>query len=178
MGDGRSSEKPVLLDEEENKENSPPTTPVSDRSTETSRLLRSRPFENGLKMCRKIGILESRILEDHMINVQINQSKETMKVGLEMELSRIRKETGKTTEFYRVLHRPERAMSHRTVHTVNQKVINMTILLFADLTFDRRVVSHLTNKISSNIKYTSSNLVRFTITDDSPSDLSDLCPLN
>ena len=54
MGDGRSSEKPILLDEEENKENSPPTTPVSDRSTETPRLLRSRPFENGLKMCRKM----------------------------------------------------------------------------------------------------------------------------
>ena len=42
MGDG-SVENPIVLDEEEDKENAP-TTPVSVRPTEPPRLLRSRPF--------------------------------------------------------------------------------------------------------------------------------------
>ena len=44
MGEGGSSEKPVVLDELENKENSPPTTPVSERPIEPPRLLRSPLF--------------------------------------------------------------------------------------------------------------------------------------
>ena len=44
MGDG-SVENPIVLDEEEDKENAPPpTTPESARSTEPRRLQRSRPF--------------------------------------------------------------------------------------------------------------------------------------
>ena len=44
MGDG-SVENPVVLDEEEDKENAPPiTTPESARPTEPPRLQRSRPF--------------------------------------------------------------------------------------------------------------------------------------
>ena len=44
MGDG-SVENPIVLDEEEeDKENAAPTTPVSERPTEPPRLLRSRPF--------------------------------------------------------------------------------------------------------------------------------------
>ena len=43
MGDG-SVENPIVLDEEEDKENAPPTTPVSERPTEPPRLLRSRAF--------------------------------------------------------------------------------------------------------------------------------------
>ena len=44
MGD-ESVENPIVLDEEEeDKENAPPTTPVSERPTEPPRLLRSRPF--------------------------------------------------------------------------------------------------------------------------------------
>ena len=39
-----SVENPIALDEEEDKENSRPTTPVSDRPTEPPRLLRSRAF--------------------------------------------------------------------------------------------------------------------------------------
>ena len=39
-----SVENPIVLDEYEDKENAPPTTPVSDRPTETPRLLRSRAF--------------------------------------------------------------------------------------------------------------------------------------
>ena len=42
MGDG-SVENPIVLDEEEDKENAP-TTPVSEHPTEPPRLLRSRPF--------------------------------------------------------------------------------------------------------------------------------------
>ena len=43
MGDG-SVENPIVLDEEEDKENAPPTTPESVRPTESPRLLRSRAF--------------------------------------------------------------------------------------------------------------------------------------
>ena len=43
MGDG-SVENPILLDGEQEKENAPPTTPVSERPTEPPRLRRSRAF--------------------------------------------------------------------------------------------------------------------------------------
>ena len=44
MGDG-SVENPIVLDEEQDKENAPPpTTPVSERPIERPRLLRSRAF--------------------------------------------------------------------------------------------------------------------------------------
>ena len=49
MGDG-SVEKPIVLDEEEDKENAPPpTTPDSVRPTEPPRLQRSRAFGAGMK---------------------------------------------------------------------------------------------------------------------------------
>ena len=41
---GGSAEKVILLDEEEHKENSPPTIPVSERPTRTPALLRSCLF--------------------------------------------------------------------------------------------------------------------------------------
>ena len=43
IGDG-SVENPIVLDEEQDKENAPPTTPVSERPTEPPRLLRSSTF--------------------------------------------------------------------------------------------------------------------------------------
>ena len=43
MGDG-SVENPIALDEEQDKKNAPPTTPVSEHPTEPPRLLRSRAF--------------------------------------------------------------------------------------------------------------------------------------
>ena len=43
MGDG-SDENPILLDEEEDKENAPPTTPESVRPTKPLRLQRSCAF--------------------------------------------------------------------------------------------------------------------------------------
>ena len=43
MGDG-SVENPIVLDEEQDKENAPPTTPVSESPNEPPRLQRSRTF--------------------------------------------------------------------------------------------------------------------------------------
>ena len=43
MGDG-SVQKPIVVDKEQDKENAPPTTAVSERPTEPPRLLRSRAF--------------------------------------------------------------------------------------------------------------------------------------
>ena len=49
MGDG-SLEKPIVLDEEEDKENAPPpTTPESIRPTDLPRLQRSRAFGAGME---------------------------------------------------------------------------------------------------------------------------------
>ena len=41
---GGSVENPIVLEKEEDKETSPPTTPLSERPTEHPRLLRSRAF--------------------------------------------------------------------------------------------------------------------------------------
>ena len=41
---GCSAENPILLDEKEDRENAPPTTPVSERPTRPPALLRSRLF--------------------------------------------------------------------------------------------------------------------------------------
>ena len=46
---GGSAENPILLDEEAEKENSLPTTPVSERPTQPPALLRSRPFGTSLE---------------------------------------------------------------------------------------------------------------------------------
>ena len=43
--EGSSVENPIVLDEEEDKENAVPSTPVSERPTEPSRFLRSRALE-------------------------------------------------------------------------------------------------------------------------------------
>ena len=48
MGDG-SVENPIVLDEEQDKENALATTPVSERPTEPRRLLRSRAFGAGIE---------------------------------------------------------------------------------------------------------------------------------
>ena len=84
-------------------------------------------------------------MEDHMINAQINQSIETMEIGLEMDLLTIM-ETSELTEIFLVLHRLLGEIYHKTIHTAKQEVINITILLSADLTVDLRLVSHLTKK--------------------------------
>ena len=47
--EGSSVEKPIVLDEEEDKENAAPSTPVSERPTEPPRFLRSRAFGAGIE---------------------------------------------------------------------------------------------------------------------------------
>ena len=49
--EGSTAAKPIMVDDEEHKENSAPTTttPESERPTEAPRLLRSRPFGTRLK---------------------------------------------------------------------------------------------------------------------------------
>ena len=46
---GGSAENPIRLDEEEDKGDSPPTTPVSERPTRTPALLGSRPVGTGIE---------------------------------------------------------------------------------------------------------------------------------
>ena len=48
VGERGSSENPIVLDEEEDKGNSLPTTPLFEGSTEPPRLLRGRPFKSGV----------------------------------------------------------------------------------------------------------------------------------
>ena len=48
---GVSAENHILLDEAEDKENSPPTTPASERPTQPPALLRNRPFRNKSTKC-------------------------------------------------------------------------------------------------------------------------------
>ena len=89
-----------------------------------------------------------RIIKEHMINAQINHSKETMEIDLEIDLSTIRMETGEKMENIIVLHRPKGEISRKIIHTANQQVINQTILLSADLTTDLQPGSHSANKNS------------------------------
>ena len=49
-------------------------------------------------------------------------------------------------EVFLALHRLKGEISLKTIHTVNQEVINLTIQLLADLTIDQRDVSHPANK--------------------------------
>ena len=49
MGEGGSSKNPIVLDEEEDKENSPPTNPVSEQPTESPKLRRSRSFRGRIE---------------------------------------------------------------------------------------------------------------------------------
>ena len=56
---GGSAENPILLDEAEEKKNSPPTTPVSERPRRLPALLRSRLFGTRIKnvpdyVCRNL----------------------------------------------------------------------------------------------------------------------------
>ena len=46
---GVSPGNPILLDEEEDKENSPPTTPVSEGPTRSTAMLRSRAFRTRIE---------------------------------------------------------------------------------------------------------------------------------
>ena len=94
-----------------------------------------------------------------------------------MNLSTVRTKIGKNQEIILVLYLLKGEFFHRTTHTTYQKVINLKISRSADLTIDLRLVSHLCTLPRNNTQ-TSSNVVRFTTTDDSNNDLSAVFPLN
>ena len=120
-----------------------------------------------------------RAMEDHMINAQISQSKTTMETDLGTNISTDKMEIGETMEIFPVLRRLQGENSHKINHTANQEVINPTSLPSSDLTIDLRPGLHPMNKnFAQNNNQTSSNVVRFTRTDDTIIELSDLCPLN
>ena len=115
----------------------------------------------------------------HMINAQISLSKETMETDLEMDLSTARMGTVETMEIFPVLHRLKGETSHKMCRIANQEVISLRTLLSADLTIDLQLVLRPMNKsFRKNKSQISSNVVRFTTTDDTINELSDFCPLN
>ena len=88
-------------------------------------------------------------------------------------------EAGETMGTPPVLHRRKGKTIRKVVHTASQEVISLTILLSADLTTDLRPdFATYEQKVPPNNNQTTFNVVRFTTTDDSINELSDLCPLN
>ena len=117
----------------------------------------------------------NRIMEDHMVNVQISRLKGTVQTDLEMDLSTIKMETGEKM----ALHRLKGETSHKVIHTANQEVMNLAILSSADLTIDLRLVLRLENEKShKTITRRHFKKVRFTTTDNTINELSELFPLN
>ena len=86
-----------------------------------------------------------RTMEDHMINAQISHSIETMEIDPEIDLSIIRMGNGENMELFLVLHRLKGETS-QNVSIASQPVISLTLVPSPDLTNDRRLVSHLSNK--------------------------------
>ena len=86
-----------------------------------------------------------------MINAQISHSIEAMEIVLEIDFSTIRMETRETMDFFLVLHRTEGDNSQKKIHTANHEVIDLTILVSADLMVDLRLFLPLTNKNSHKI---------------------------
>ena len=90
-----------------------------------------------------------RTMEDYMTNAQISHSIEAMEIDLEMDLSLIRMGIGETMGTSFVLHRFNGETFHKIVHTANQGVTSLTILLFADLTVAYDGFNALRTKIST-----------------------------
>ena len=88
----------------------------------------------------------NRATEDHMIYAQICHSIEMTGIDPEMDLSTTRTETGETMETFLVPRQLKEVTSHKITPIVNQEVINLATLHFADLTIDQRLVSRLMNK--------------------------------
>ena len=119
-----------------------------------------------------------RTIDDHLINAQISHSIETMEPDPDMNFSTTRMGTGGTMGTFLVLHQIQEETSHKTIPTANQETNNLTISHSAD---DTRPTANFTpyeQKFPQNNNQTSSNVVRFTTTDDTINELSDLCPLN
>ena len=121
----------------------------------------------------------TRAMEDHMINAQISHSKTTIETDFGTNLLTDRMDIGETMGTFPLPRRLQGETSHEINHTANQEVINPTTLLFSDLTINLRPGLHPMKKnVPQNNNQTSSNVVRFTTTDDTINELSDLCPLN
>ena len=87
-----------------------------------------------------------RIMEGPMINAQIYYSIETIQNKSLNGFLINPNGSWRNTGFFFALHQLKGEVSHRKIHIAIQEKINLTILLSADLTIDRRVVPHLTNK--------------------------------
>ena len=125
-----------------------------------------------------MGII-AQIMGDTLNNAKIRHLIETMEIDREMDPSITRMGTGDQMETFLVLRPLKEETSHKTTPIANQEVINLLTLRSADLTIDRRLALHPMNrKFPQNNNQTSSNVVRFTTTDDAINELSDLCPLN
>ena len=114
-----------------------------------------------------------------MTKAQISHSIEAMETDLEMNLSTNRSETGETLNTFLVLHRLKEETSHKITPIAHQEVINLTTLRSADLTMDLQLVLRpYEQKFPQNNNQIASNVVRFTTTDNTINEISDLCPLN
>ena len=87
-----------------------------------------------------------REMGDNMIDAPINQSIEAVGIDLKIYLTTIRMGIGETTEGFLVLHLLKGQISHKMIHTANQKLINVTTLPSAVLTMDLRLVLHPANR--------------------------------
>ena len=114
-----------------------------------------------------------RTMEDRMINAEISRSTKTIEIDLETDHSTTRMGTGETMETFLVLRRLKEETSHETTSIANQELTNRRP--------DNRITSSFIpyeQKFPQNNNQTASNVVRFTTTDDSINEISDLCPLN
>ena len=111
-----------------------------------------------------------------MINAKINCSIDVIKIDLEMDLLTTRMGIVGIMEFFFVLHRLKEKTSYKITLIANQEAINLTTLLSADPTTDLRPVLRPMNKIFRR------TIIRhhliLTTTDDTITELSDLCPFN
>ena len=118
-----------------------------------------------------------RTIDDHLINAQISHLIETMETDPDMNLSTTRMGTGGTMETFLVLHQIQEETSQNNSYRPprNEQSNNL-----AFRRSDNRPTANFTpyeQKYPQN-NQTSSNVVRFTTTDDTINELSDLCPLN
>ena len=117
-----------------------------------------------------------QILEDQLINAQISHLTETMKIDLEMDLLATQMGIGGTMEIFQSTQRRvfSQNISYRQLRS--DQSTN-----FAFRRSDNRPPTGFTSyeqKFPQNNNQTSSNVVRFTTTDDTINELSDFCPLS
>ena len=117
-------------------------------------------------------------MEDQRLN-QISHSIDATEIDLEMNLSTIRTGTGETIGPPLVLHRLKGVHIHKNSSYCQSRSNQLNNSAFRRS--DNRSTTGFTpyeQKIPQNKIQLSSNVVRFTTTDDTNNDLSDLCPLN